>query len=146
MVKGGGGGKAGDHGVDAREGAEQATFSSCGTRTAMDEAGNYGFGTRLPESFYEDFASILEACEIEEEEETSGAETADERDRCRKADERGRNGKPESKEATTTKDEETDTEVGSTASGRNEAKHALRPVEGHETSMHTADERQRVTD
>ena len=32
--------------------------------------------------------------------------------RCSKADERGRNGKPESKEATATKDEETDTEVG----------------------------------
>ena len=56
MVKGGGGGKAGDHGVDAREGAKQATFSPCGKRTAMDEAGNYGFGTRLPEPFYEDFA------------------------------------------------------------------------------------------
>ena len=38
----------------------------------MDEAGNYGFGTRWPESFYGDFASILEACEIEGEEETSG--------------------------------------------------------------------------
>ena len=50
MVKGGGGGKVGDHDVDAREGAEQATFSSCGTRTAMDEAGNYGFGTWRPES------------------------------------------------------------------------------------------------
>ena len=337
MVKGGGGGKAGDHGVDAIEGAEQATLSTRGKRTAMDEAGNYGFGTRLPESFYEDFASILEACEIEEEEETSGGAAAfhtpvlettatgpragarpretdggggkagnrngeeevrsgrrrdpstpgpetsavasehghkteemgggreDERPgvgacekterearsgieervgnrpdrktsrsvirpdreakrhdwrprctsrntrwepvsarrrpsgrkgydsvgdrereepstpiletsavadqrkteemmgggeeseanaesgtgadaRCGKADERGRNGKPESKEATATKDEETDTEVGSTASGRDEAKHALRPVEGHETSMHTADGRQRVTD
>ena len=44
----------------------------------MDKAGIYGamdttsrvgvsFGTRLPESSYEDFASILEACEIEEE-------------------------------------------------------------------------------
>ena len=83
MVKGGGGGKAGDHGVDTREGAEQATVSSRGKRTAMDEADIYGamdatsrvggsFGTRLPETFYEDFASILEACEIEEEEETSG--------------------------------------------------------------------------
>ena len=45
MVKGGGGGKAGDHGVDAIEGAEQATLSTCGEGTAMDEAGNYGFGT-----------------------------------------------------------------------------------------------------
>ena len=53
----------------------------------MDEAGGYragsatsrvreSFGTRLPETFYEDFASILEACEIEEEEGTSaGAAT-----------------------------------------------------------------------
>ena len=32
----------------------------------MDKAGNYGFGTQFLESFYEDFASILEACEIEE--------------------------------------------------------------------------------
>ena len=82
MVKGGGGGKAGDHGVDTREGAEQATVSSRGKRTAMDEADIYGamdatsrvggsFGTRLPETFYEDFASILEACEMEEEDETS---------------------------------------------------------------------------
>ena len=66
MVKGGGGDKAGDHGVDVRDGAEQATLSSCGKRTAMDKAGNYGFGSRLPESFYEDFASILDACKIEE--------------------------------------------------------------------------------
>ena len=29
----------------------------------------------MPETFYEDFASILEACEIEEEEETSGGAT-----------------------------------------------------------------------
>ena len=72
MEKGGDGDKAGDHGVDTTEGAEQATLSRCGEWTAMDEAGNYGFGTRLPESFYEDFASILEACEIEEEEKTSG--------------------------------------------------------------------------
>ena len=50
MVKGGGGGKAGDHGVDVIEGAEQATLSTCGKRTAMDEAGSYGFGTWLPES------------------------------------------------------------------------------------------------
>ena len=42
----------------------------------MDEARNYGFGTRLPESFYEDFTSILEACEIEEEEETNGGAAA----------------------------------------------------------------------
>ena len=38
----------------------------------MDKAGNYRFGTRWPELFYEDLASILEACEIEEEEKTSG--------------------------------------------------------------------------
>ena len=66
-----------------REGAEQATLSSCGEWTTMDEAGDYGagsatsrvgvsFGTRLPETFYEDFASILEACEIKEEDATSG--------------------------------------------------------------------------
>ena len=42
--------------------------------------------------------------------------------RCGKVDERGRNGEPESKEATATKDEETDTLVGSTASGMDEAK------------------------
>ena len=59
MVKGGSGGKAGDHGVNAREGAVQATLSSRGKRTAMDEANIYGamdatwrvdesFGTRLP--------------------------------------------------------------------------------------------------
>ena len=82
-VTNGGGGKAGDHGDDVGEGAERATLSTCGKRTAMDEADIYGamdatsrvgesFGTRLPETFYEDFASILEACEIEEEEETSG--------------------------------------------------------------------------
>ena len=50
MEKGGGGGKAGDHGVDAIEGAEQATLSTCGEWTAMDEAGNDGFGTWRPES------------------------------------------------------------------------------------------------
>ena len=72
MVKGGGGGKAGDHGVDVREGSKQATLSSCGEGTAMDKAGNYGFGTRWSELFYEDLTSILEACEIEEEEKTSG--------------------------------------------------------------------------
>ena len=66
MVKGGGGDKAGDHGVGAIEGAEQETLSTCGEGTAMDEAGNYGFGTRLPEPIYEDFASVLEACEIEQ--------------------------------------------------------------------------------
>ena len=53
----------------------------------MDKTGNYGamnttsrvgvsFGTRLPETFYEDFASILEACKIEEDEETSGGATS----------------------------------------------------------------------
>ena len=52
----------------------------------MDEAGGYGagsatsrvgvsFGTRLPETFYEDFTTIIKACEIEEEEETSGSAT-----------------------------------------------------------------------
>ena len=52
----------------------------------MDEADIYGatdatsrvgksFRTRLPETFYEDFASILEACEIEDEE-TSGNATS----------------------------------------------------------------------
>ena len=49
----------------------------------MDEAGDHGamdatsrvgvsFGLRFPDTFYEEFASILEACEIEEDEETSG--------------------------------------------------------------------------
>ena len=63
---------------DMREGARRATLSSCGEGTTMDEAGIYGamdttsrvgvsFGTWLPDSFYEDFASILEACEIEDE-------------------------------------------------------------------------------
>ena len=32
------------------EGVEQDTLSSCGKWTAMDEAGNYGFGTWRPES------------------------------------------------------------------------------------------------
>ena len=50
MEKGGDGDKAGDHGVDTTEGAEQATLSRCGERTAMDEAGNDGFGTWRPES------------------------------------------------------------------------------------------------
>ena len=54
---GGGGGKAGDPGGDMREGAEQATLSTCGERTAMDEAGNYGFGTWRPESSKEEEAS-----------------------------------------------------------------------------------------
>ena len=87
MVKGGGGGKAGDHGVDMREGAKQATLSPCGKRTATEKVSDYragsatsrvgeSFGTRLPETFYEDFASILEACEGEEEEETSGGAAA----------------------------------------------------------------------
>ena len=35
---------------DMREGAEQATLLSCGEWTAMDEAGNYGFGTWRPET------------------------------------------------------------------------------------------------
>ena len=47
--KGGGGGKAGDHGVDEGEGAERATLLTCGEGTAMDESGNYGFGTWRPE-------------------------------------------------------------------------------------------------
>ena len=66
--------------------------------------------------------------------------------RCGKTNERGQEGQTDLGGATTTKEEKTDTGVGSTASGRDEAKHALRPVEGHETSMHTADGRQRVTD
>ena len=33
-----------------KEGAGQATLSTCGERTAMDEAGNDGFGTWRPES------------------------------------------------------------------------------------------------
>ena len=56
---------------DMREGAKQATLSSCGKRTVMDEADDCGvmdatsrvgvcFGTRLPETFYKDFASIVE--------------------------------------------------------------------------------------
>ena len=69
--------------TDVGEGAERATLSPSGKTTATDKAGIYGvidvtsrvgvsFRTRLPETFYEDFTSILEACEIEEEEETSG--------------------------------------------------------------------------
>ena len=84
----GGGGKVGnrDDG-DMGEGAEQATLSSCGKRTAVEEADGYGagsatsrvgkcFGTRWIETFYEDFASILGACEIEleDEDETSGGD------------------------------------------------------------------------
>ena len=74
----------------AGEGAEQATLSTYGERTAADKAGiheagitpsgvSVSSGTKLPESFYEELASILDACEIEieeEEEETSeGAAT-----------------------------------------------------------------------
>ena len=69
----GGGGKAGNHDDDVGEGAKRATLSPCGKGTAMDEAGVHGamdatsrvgvsFGTRLPDTFYEEFASILEAC------------------------------------------------------------------------------------
>ena len=48
---GGGGGKVGGHDDgDTGEGAEQAILSTCGEWTAMDEAGNYGFGTWRPES------------------------------------------------------------------------------------------------
>ena len=50
MEKGGDGDKAGDHGVDATEGAEQATLSRCGEWTAMDEAGNDEVGAWRPES------------------------------------------------------------------------------------------------
>jgi hypothetical protein len=84
-VTDGGGGEAGDHGDGMGEGAEQETLSTCGKRTAMEEADGYGvriptprvdvcFGTRRPETSYEEFASILGACEIEldDEEETSG--------------------------------------------------------------------------
>ena len=70
--------KAGDHDDDVGEGVERATLSSCGKRTVTDKAKIYGamgatlrvgvsFGTRLPETFYEDFASILEPCKIKEE-------------------------------------------------------------------------------
>ena len=56
----GGGGKAGDQGGDMGEGAERATLSSCGKRTATDKAEIYeamdttlrvgvSFGSRLPE-------------------------------------------------------------------------------------------------
>jgi hypothetical protein len=85
VTDGGGGGEAGDHGDGMGEGAGQATLSSCGKRTAAEEADSYGvrsatqrvgecFRTRRPETLYEEFASILGACEIEldDEEETSG--------------------------------------------------------------------------
>jgi hypothetical protein len=85
-VTDGGGGKAGDNDDgDMGEGAEKATLLSCGKRTAVEEADGYGagsatsrvgecFGTWLSETFYEDFARLLEACEIEldDGEETSG--------------------------------------------------------------------------
>jgi hypothetical protein len=89
-VTDGGGGKAGDNDDDDMgEGAKQAALSACGKRTAVEKADDYGarsassrvgecFGTRLPKTFYEDFARLLEACEIEldDEEETSdGAAT-----------------------------------------------------------------------
>jgi hypothetical protein len=41
-VTDGGGGKAGDHERDMGEGAEQATLSACGKRTAVEEADCYG--------------------------------------------------------------------------------------------------------
>ena len=67
--------------------------------------------------------------------------------RCGETDERGHEDQTESRAATTTKEEEleADAEVGTTASEGREAKHALRPAEGQETSMHP-EERQRVTD
>jgi hypothetical protein len=82
-VTDGGGGKAGDDDSDIGEGAEQATLSSCGKRMTVEEADGYragsatsrvgeSFETQLPETFYEDFTRILKACEINEEEETSG--------------------------------------------------------------------------
>ena len=48
-VTDGGGDKAGDHDGDMREGAEQATLSSCGKRTATDKAGSTKQWTPLRE-------------------------------------------------------------------------------------------------
>jgi hypothetical protein len=86
-VTDGGGGKVGDDNDDMGEGAEQATLSACGKRTAVEEADNYGtgsatsrvgesFGMWLPETFYEDFASIFEACEIELDDEETSSDAA----------------------------------------------------------------------
>ena len=53
-VTNGGGGKAGDHDEDVGEGAERETLSSCGKRTAMEEADIYGAmdaTSRVGESF-----------------------------------------------------------------------------------------------
>ena len=61
---------------DAEEDASLHTKDEAYAEAERPYNGNYGFGTRLPESSCEDFASILEACKIEEEEETSsGAAT-----------------------------------------------------------------------
>jgi hypothetical protein len=62
-VTDGGGGKAGNDDGDMGEGAEQATLSACGKRTAVEEADSYGaesatsrvgecFGTQLPATLH----------------------------------------------------------------------------------------------
>ena len=61
------------------------------------------------------------------------------------ADEQGQEGQTESRGTTTTKGEEANAEVGSTASEACNRKHALRPAEGQQTSMHP-EERQQVTE
>ena len=62
--------------------------------------------------------------------------------RCRETDKRGQT---ESGATTTTKEEEADTKVGSTVGEARNTKHAVRPVEGQETSMHPEEQR-RVTE
>jgi hypothetical protein len=65
--------------------------------------------------------------------------------RYERTGEQGQDGKPESEEATATKEEEADAEVGVTTREGHETKHALRPEEGQGMSMHP-EEWQRVTD
>jgi hypothetical protein len=51
-VTDGGGGKAGNHDDGTGEGAEQATLSTCGERTATDEVGGYEFRTHRSGTSY----------------------------------------------------------------------------------------------
>ena len=61
------------------------------------------------------------------------------------ADEQGQEGQVDLEETMTTKGDEADVEVGTTASEGHETKHALCPTKGQGTSMHSK-EPQRVTD
>ena len=80
-----------------------------------------------------------------EESETRPDEATGAGTRCRKTDEHGKEGQTEMEGSTTMKEEEADTEVGSTTSEGRNAKHAILSLEGQVTSVHS-EEPQRVTD